>query len=79
MDRRERNSYAASVASALADGLPTRQKDAAVEGVEMSLIAAEPESNSGFVGVAVSDLVVQIGTLLSVFRLCVLRSPDTRF
>jgi ABC-type bacteriocin/lantibiotic exporter with double-glycine peptidase domain len=54
-------------ASALADGIPARQKDPAVQGVEISLIVAEPEAIGGFVGIAMSELVLQLGTLLSVF------------
>ena len=54
-------------ASTFADGIPSRQKDPAVQGVEISLIVAEPEAIGGFVGVAVSELVLQFGILVSVF------------
>lgn len=54
-------------ATTLADGVPARQKDPRVQGVEISLIIAEPEAVGGFVGVAVSELVLQIGILVSVF------------
>lgn len=54
-------------ASTLADGIPARQNDPVVQGVEISLIVAEPEAIGGFVGIAVSELVLQFGTLLSVF------------
>jgi len=54
-------------ASTLADGIPAHQKDRAVQGVEISLIVAEPEAIGGFVGIAVSELVLQAGTLISVF------------
>jgi len=37
------------------------------QGVEISLILAEPEPIGGFVGVAISEPVLQIGILLSVF------------
>ncbi|HLX27690.1 MAG TPA: ABC transporter transmembrane domain-containing protein [Casimicrobiaceae bacterium] len=54
-------------ASTLADGIPAHQKDPAVQGVEISLIVAEPEAIGGFVGIAVAELVLQVGMLLSVF------------
>jgi ABC-type bacteriocin/lantibiotic exporter with double-glycine peptidase domain len=54
-------------ATALADGIPARQKDPKVQGVEISLIVAEPEAIGGFVGIALSELVLQVGMLLSVF------------
>jgi len=54
-------------ASALVDSMPERSVSAAVQGVELSLILAEPEPIGGFVGVAVSELVLQVGILLSVF------------
>jgi ABC-type bacteriocin/lantibiotic exporter with double-glycine peptidase domain len=54
-------------ATTLADGIPARQKDPSVQGVEISLIIAEPEAIGGFVGVAVSELVLQVGILVSVF------------
>jgi len=54
-------------ASTVADGIPAHQKDAAVQGVEISLIVAEPEAIGGFVGIAVSELVLQVGTLVTVF------------
>jgi ABC-type bacteriocin/lantibiotic exporter with double-glycine peptidase domain len=54
-------------ATTLADGIPARQKDPDVQGVEISLIVAEPEAIGGFVGIAVSELVLQIGILVSVF------------
>jgi ABC-type bacteriocin/lantibiotic exporter with double-glycine peptidase domain len=54
-------------ASALVDTLPEQRVSAGVQGVEISLILAEPEPIGGFVGVAVSELVLQLGILLSVF------------
>ena len=54
-------------ATTLADGIPSRQKDPNVQGVEISLIVAEPEAIGGFVGIAVSELVLQVGILLTVF------------
>ena len=54
-------------ASTLADGIPSRQKGPSVQGVEMSLIVAEPEAIGAFVGIAVSELVLQAGILVSVF------------
>jgi ABC-type bacteriocin/lantibiotic exporter with double-glycine peptidase domain len=52
-------------ASRLADGLPVQ--DSQVRGVEISMIVAEPEAIGGFVGVAISELVLQAGILVSVF------------
>jgi len=54
-------------ASALVDAMPVRRATAGVQGVEISLILAEPEPIGGFVGVAVSELVLQVGILLSIF------------
>jgi ABC-type multidrug transport system fused ATPase/permease subunit len=54
-------------ASKLADAIPTQRHDAKIQGVEISLILAEPEAIGGFVGIAVSELVLQIGILVSVF------------
>ncbi|HEX6794466.1 MAG TPA: ABC transporter ATP-binding protein [Casimicrobiaceae bacterium] len=53
-------------ASALVDSMPQRD-DAGIQGVEISLILPEPEPIGGFVGVVVSELVLQAGTLLSAF------------
>jgi ABC-type bacteriocin/lantibiotic exporter with double-glycine peptidase domain len=41
--------------------------DAQARGVEISLIVAEPDQIGGFVGIAVSELVLQSGILASVF------------
>lgn len=54
-------------ASALVDSMPEQRASADVQGVEISLILAEPEPIGGFVGVAVSELVLQAGILLSAF------------
>ena len=54
-------------ATTLADGIPAAQQDATVRGVEISMILAEPEAIGGFVGIAISELVLQIGILVSVF------------
>ena len=53
-------------ASALVDSMPQRD-NAGIQGVEISLILPEPEPIGGFVGVVVSELVLQAGTLLSAF------------
>jgi ABC-type bacteriocin/lantibiotic exporter with double-glycine peptidase domain len=52
-------------ASKLADSIPGRNSQ--VRGIEISMIVAEPEAIGGFVGIAVSELVLQAGILLSVF------------
>ena len=52
-------------ASRLAGAIPS--PDARVSGVEISMIIAEPEAIGGFVGIAVSELVLQAGILASVF------------
>ena len=54
-------------ASKLVDSLPISQRGPGARGVEISMILAEPEPIGGFVGIAVSELVLQIGILLSVF------------
>lgn len=54
-------------ASALVDPTPEQRATAGVHGVGISMILSEPESIGGFVGVAVSELVLQGGILLSVF------------
>ena len=54
-------------ASKLADAIPAQRHDAKIQGVEISLILAEPEAIGGFVGIAVSELVLPIGILVSVF------------
>ena len=53
-------------AGAIVDSMPQRA-NAGIQGVEISLILPEPEPIGGFVGVAVSELVLQAGTLLSAF------------
>jgi ABC-type bacteriocin/lantibiotic exporter with double-glycine peptidase domain len=54
-------------ASLLVDAMPAERTTAGVQGVEISLILAEPDPIGSFVGVAVSELVLQVGILLSVF------------
>jgi len=54
-------------ASALVDSMPEQRATASVQGVEISLILAEPEPIGGFVGIAFSELVLDLGILLSVF------------
>jgi len=62
-------------ASKLADTIPAHRHDAKVQGVEISLILAEPEAIGGFVGIAVSELVLQMGILVSVFAYMFLVHP----
>jgi ABC-type multidrug transport system fused ATPase/permease subunit len=54
-------------ASKLAEAIPAQRHDARIQGVEISLILAEPEAIGGFVGIALSELVLQVGILVSVF------------
>jgi len=53
--------------SALVDSLPDRRGKAGVQGVEIALILDEPEPIGSFVGGAMSEFVLQVGILLSVF------------
>jgi len=52
--------------TSLVASLPAQRAKPGVKGVEISLILAEPEPIGGFVGVAISEPVLQIGILLSV-------------
>jgi ABC-type bacteriocin/lantibiotic exporter with double-glycine peptidase domain len=54
-------------ASARVDSMPEQRARADIQGVEISLILPEPEPIGGFVGVVISELVLQAGTLLSAF------------
>jgi ABC-type multidrug transport system fused ATPase/permease subunit len=63
-------------ASAAAETMAMRRTSAGVRGVEISLILAEPEPIGGFVGIAVSELVLQIGILLSVFGYMIYMQPQ---
>ena len=54
-------------ASGLVDSMPQRNTTATAQGVEISMILAEPEPIGAFVGIVVSDLVLNVGILLSVF------------
>ena len=53
--------------SALVDSLPDELQGASVQGVGISLILDEPEPIGAFVGEALSEFVLQVGILLSVF------------
>lgn len=53
--------------SALVDSLPDQRQGANVQGVGISLILDEPEPIGTFVGEALSEFVLQVGILLSVF------------
>lgn len=53
--------------SALVDSMPEQRGKAGVQGVEISLILDEPEPIGAFVGISISELVLQVGILLSVF------------
>src|SRR4029079_11982287 len=61
-------------ASTLVDSMAERD-NAGIQGVEISLILPEPEPIGGFVGVVVSELVVQAGTLLSAFAYMFFMQP----
>jgi ABC-type bacteriocin/lantibiotic exporter with double-glycine peptidase domain len=54
-------------ANALVDAMPHDRQSASVRGVEVAMVLAEPEAIGGFVGIAISELVLQLGILLSVF------------
>ena len=54
-------------ASARGNSMPEQRACADIQGVEISLILPEPEPICGFVGVVISGLVLQAGTLLSAF------------
>jgi ABC-type bacteriocin/lantibiotic exporter with double-glycine peptidase domain len=53
--------------SALVSSMAEQGRKADVQGIEISMILAEPEPIGAFVGLSVSELVLQIGILLSVF------------
>ena len=63
-------------ASGVVQSMAKRRTSAGVRGVEISLILAEPEPIGGFVGIAVSELVLQIGILLSVFGYMIYMQPQ---
>jgi ABC-type bacteriocin/lantibiotic exporter with double-glycine peptidase domain len=54
-------------ASTLVTAMPAARQNSTIRGVEIAMVLAEPEAIGGFVGVAVSELVLQTGILLSVF------------
>jgi ABC-type bacteriocin/lantibiotic exporter with double-glycine peptidase domain len=62
-------------ASARVDSMPEQRRRADIQGVEISLILPEPEPIGGFVGVVVSELVLQVGTLLSAFAYMLYMQP----
>jgi len=66
-------------ASALVDSMPEQRDSAGIQGVEISLILPEPEPIGGFVGVVVSELVLQAGTLLSAFAYMFYVQPALAF
>jgi len=53
-------------ASAVAGARPGRRNETDIQGVEISLILAEPEPIGAFVGVAISEPILQAGILASV-------------
>jgi len=65
-------------ASTLVDSMAERD-NAGIQGVEISLILPEPEPIGGFVGVVVSELVLQAGTLLSAFAYMFFMQPVLAF
>ena len=54
-------------ASTVAGSRPGHHKEPDIQGVEISLILAEPEPIGAFAGVAVSEPILQFGILVSVF------------
>ncbi len=54
-------------ASAVAGARPGRRNEPDIQGVEISLILAEPEPIGAFAGIAVSEPILQAGILASVF------------
>jgi ABC-type bacteriocin/lantibiotic exporter with double-glycine peptidase domain len=66
-------------ASALVDSMPKKRDNAGIQGVEISLILPEPEPIGGFVGIVVSEFVVQAGTLLSAFAYMFFMQPVLAF
>jgi ABC-type bacteriocin/lantibiotic exporter with double-glycine peptidase domain len=63
-------------ASRQVESIPAAHVGARVQGVEISMILAEPEPIGGFVGVAISELVLQIGILASVFGYMLYMQPS---
>ena len=53
--------------SALIASLPIQRNKSDAQGIEVSLMIAEPEPIGAFVGISVSEAVLQVGVLLSVF------------
>ena len=66
-------------ASALVDSMPEQRARAGIQGVEISLILPEPEPIGAFVGVVVSEFVMQAGTLLSAFAYMFYMQPVLAF
>ena len=54
-------------ASTLVDAMPQQSQNADVRGVEVAMVLAEPEAIGGFIGIAISELVLHFGILASVF------------
>ena len=54
-------------ASTIAGSRPNRRNEPDIQGVEISLILAEPEPIGAFAGIAVSEPILQLGILVSVF------------
>ena len=53
--------------SKLVDLMPDQRGKLGIQGVGISLILAEPEPIGAFVGISISEFVMQVGILLSVF------------
>jgi ABC-type bacteriocin/lantibiotic exporter with double-glycine peptidase domain len=66
-------------ASARVDSMRGPRAHADIQGVEISLILPEPEPIGGFVGVVMSELVLQAGTLLSAFAYMFYMQPLLAF
>ena len=62
-------------ASKVVDNIPDPGQDVAIQGVKISMILAEPEPIGTFAGIAVSELVLQIGIMTSVFGYMLYMQP----
>jgi hypothetical protein len=62
-------------ASARVDSMSERRARADIQGVEISLILPEPAPVGAFVGIVISEFVLQAGTLLSAFAYMLYMQP----
>lgn len=63
-------------ASKVVDAIPAHKKNPTIRGVEISMILAEPEPIGTFAGMAVSELVLQVGIIVSVFGYMFFMQPS---